>query len=161
MKYLIYFLPSLALANFVSEGGKVTYADKAMCEQKEKAECFALPLDAEVKSLQLVEVPDLEKPILDIKEPVNGVCTEPYLLNDKNQCQLITGYATKQEKQFVDDPVKIADKLAKENAEQLAKEQCEQFKTLLADSAINDKSTDKDVMEVTRRLLGYWKSCRR
>lgn len=173
MKYLLFFLPSIAIANFVAEGGKTAYWFQSDCEAKEKAVCYQLPKeDTDVVSLKEVEVPDTSKPILETSQAVIEIdpdtkeekitCEKDAYFNfDTRLCQKVIGYETKLEKQFAEDPIKIAEKEAKLNEQQAAQEQCNQFKTLLADSAIDDKSTDKDVMEVTKRLLGFYKSCLR
>ncbi len=168
MKYLILLTPTLAFANFVSETGTVTYWDKKECEKAQATECFKLPEDADTKKLAVVEVDDFEKPIKDIKDVVVVVdpetleetkkCDEGYdIVEDK--CEKILSYEKKLEKQFVRDAAKEAAKLAREQAKLEKETSCEQFKTLLADSAIDDKSKAADVAEVVRRLLGFYKRC--
>jgi hypothetical protein len=174
MKYLLLLLPSISFANFVSENGNVTYAEKEYCEKVEQKECFEKPLDAETKKLVDVEVDDLSKPITTIAEPVlvpvlddegepiegefTPTCEAPAELVD-GKCVTIIAYEKKLEKQFVEDLVKLAEKEAKKVKEEQAQLSCEQFKTLLRDSAINAESKAADVQEVTRRLLGYVKAC--
>jgi len=174
MKYLLLLLPTLSFANFVSDGGNVTYAEKEYCEKVEQKECFEKPLDAETKKLVPVEVDDLSKPITTVAEPVlvpvlddegkpiegetTPTCKAPAELTD-GKCVTIIAYEKKLEKQFVEDPVKLAEKEAKKQAEESAQLSCEQFKVLLKDSAIDSKSKAEDVMEVARRLLGYVKAC--
>jgi hypothetical protein len=178
MKYLLLLIPTISFANFITEGGSTTYWEQAVCEEKEKAPCYALPPDAETKTLKEVLVNDLEKPIiqesLPIVSPVLDEAGEPVLDDDglpvneikcesgdliEDKCILITGYEKKLEKQFVLDPVKLK---AIEDKKKVLDERalnCEQFKELLQDSAINDKSKAEDVQEVVRRLLGHWKAC--
>lgn len=159
MKYLLLFIPSLALANFVSEGGIVTFADKEYCEKVEGKECFAKPMDAETKTLKEVLIDDVSKPVLaEVEKPKDG-CEKPMVLID-GKCFEITGYEQKLEKVFVEDPIKVAAKIAEDTKKSEKENSCEQFKILLADSAIDSKSKPEDVMEVTRRLLGYYKTCK-
>lgn len=174
MKYLLLLIPSLSLANYVSETGSVTYWSKADCEKIEAKECYSKPLDADTKKLADVEVDDLDKPITTVSEPTlvpvldeNGLpiegetvatCIAPAeLVIDK--CVTITGYEKKLEKQFVVDPVKVKEKEDKKKAVEAKATSCNEFKALLLDSAIDDKSKLEDVQEVTRRLLGWWKQC--
>ena len=178
MKYLILLLPTFAFANFVKEGGNVTYSKKEVCEKKEGAECFAKPLDAETKSLQLVDVDDLSKPIYEPRELDQEIVRdengEPVLDEDgnpvteprcnyelvKDKCVQLAGYEKKKEKKFVEDAAKVAAKEAKKQKEQAKEQSCDEFKALLADSAIDSKSKAEDVQEVVRRLLGFYKACR-
>lgn len=168
MKYFLLLTPTICFANFVSEGGNIIYADKSMCEKVQAVECFALPKDSETKSLKEVQVDDTSKPITKesdpelVRDPDSGLdelrCEAPKeLVEDK--CIEVTGYEKKLEKQFVTDPVKVADIAAKKLKETAAAQSCEEFKELLKGSAINESSKADDVKEVTRRLLGFWKAC--
>lgn len=178
MKYILLLIPTISFANFVSEGGNTNYWEQETCEKIEQAKCYALPEDAEKKSLQLVEVDDPTKPItveapftvepvLDEQgEPVIGddglpvnriLCVGGDVVDEK--CIIVTGYEKKQEKQFVLDPVKEKAVEDKKKAKETVALSCKQFKTLLKDSAINAESKAADVQEVTRRLLGWWKAC--
>jgi hypothetical protein len=163
MKYLLFLIPSLAFANFVSESGNVTYAQLDACEKVESAKCYALPKDADTKSLADVEVDDLDRPIIEESEPIlvdgDPRCEAPKEF-DGLKCVQVIGYEKKIEKQFVTDPVKVKAKEDKKKAEDEKALSCEQFKALLDDSRIDDKSKAEDVMEVTRRLLGFYKECR-
>jgi endonuclease/exonuclease/phosphatase (EEP) superfamily protein YafD len=49
--YLLFFITSIANANYVSLHGNITYSKKELCEQSESAKCYEKPIDSDDKKL--------------------------------------------------------------------------------------------------------------
>jgi hypothetical protein len=194
MKYLLFLIPSIALANFISGPQSPAYANKKVCEKKEQARCYFVPPEKRefrsVGRIEDVEIDDPSKPIYEFEEPTE-FCEEPPIGLDpvekpkeKQECKLVcpeefehiierdeivncrktVGFEKMTVKEFrIPKAAKLAklqERAQKEQQEVSRRQACEDFKALVADSAINKQSRPQDVQEVVRRLLGIERNCR-
>jgi hypothetical protein len=190
MKYLLFLIPSIAFANWISGPESPAYANQTVCEQREDTRCYFVPPDKRefrgVGRIEDIEVDDPTKPIheftepeewcpeeLEAKEPIEQecrmVCPEHYehIRDEENElinCRKTVGYEQKIIQEFrIPEAARqalIQERAQQAQAEQARRNQCEQFRSLLNDSAIDSRSTPEDVKEVTRRLLGFYQHCR-